>query len=715
MSLGRNDAAFARGLLLVPVTTTSDLVSLALREVDALRDELPSAIAHAIRLQASKPASERGSITLQYGTVEGAFPALAYANVLLDGQFTPVPITMLGSANTGDRVAVLFYPPSGALMIGTVTPAGSGGGGGPGTSTLDWFNVKAFGAVGDGFTNDSVAVQAAANACAVNGGILYFPTGTYLCQVAISSNTQVLGEGTGATILKLPNGAGGSTTTADSIDEEDTTALDLEDGTTQLQLEGGAASGSPSGPPVTAEDGVNEIQLENGLDLQLEASGAASVTGTAVIQSAGFATLTGTNGTGGISEFSIRDLSVDGNKAANGSGTGIQIYGYDFRIDGVRVRNCATDGIYAEWSSATAGVDSMEANLIDVKTHDCGGNGIRWLGPHDSMWVDCISFQNGAAGFSIESNGNALIANACHSWGNSQTIAWNILSQVLAMACTAEGASQVQVLIDTNDAQWVGGQIYAAGGGPTGIQLGVLGHGAVVSCSIYTEILNCTSGAVNFVNDGGNNRFDLLCFQTSGNAIAGSRNAGTHFRCTMSGGGTGTQFLVASGGMNIAGGVSVGGGLSVTTGDVVIPNANSYQFVGGEALYRDSAAVLRTNQELIVGNLDSLAAIDVSTGDLKLHGTGASLQIYTGANGKFGTATLVAGSAQIFTSGVTAISKVFATVTTPGGTLGFLSNSNPGGTERSAGNWFFVVSLTAAGVINTLDTSTFNWWLIEPL
>ena len=38
-------------------------------------------------------------------------------------------------------------------------------------------NVKAFGAKGDGTTNDTVAVQAAINA----SSIVYFPPGTYLC------------------------------------------------------------------------------------------------------------------------------------------------------------------------------------------------------------------------------------------------------------------------------------------------------------------------------------------------------------------------------------------------------------------------------------------------------------------------------------------------------------------------------------------------------
>ncbi len=53
------------------------------------------------------------------------------------------------------------------------------GGGGSG---LGWFNVTAYGAVGDGTTDDTAAIQAAIDAAAAanNGGVVYFPAGTYI-------------------------------------------------------------------------------------------------------------------------------------------------------------------------------------------------------------------------------------------------------------------------------------------------------------------------------------------------------------------------------------------------------------------------------------------------------------------------------------------------------------------------------------------------------
>jgi hypothetical protein len=46
-------------------------------------------------------------------------------------------------------------------------------------------NVKAFGATGDGVTDDSAAIQAAADAIPDTGGVLYFPEGTYAIETGI--------------------------------------------------------------------------------------------------------------------------------------------------------------------------------------------------------------------------------------------------------------------------------------------------------------------------------------------------------------------------------------------------------------------------------------------------------------------------------------------------------------------------------------------------
>lgn len=66
------------------------------------------------------------------------------------------------------------------------------------------FNVKDYGARGDGTTNDTTALTNAANAA--GGGVLYFPKGTYLCDgLTLQANTTVMGEGLGS-VLKSRTG-----------------------------------------------------------------------------------------------------------------------------------------------------------------------------------------------------------------------------------------------------------------------------------------------------------------------------------------------------------------------------------------------------------------------------------------------------------------------------------------------------------------------------
>lgn len=73
-------------------------------------------------------------------------------------------------------------------------------------------NVSAYGAVGDGVTDDTAAIQAAIDAANVAGGTVYLPNGTYIVSdsaaplagcVEVKSNTRLVGESRGGVIIKL--------------------------------------------------------------------------------------------------------------------------------------------------------------------------------------------------------------------------------------------------------------------------------------------------------------------------------------------------------------------------------------------------------------------------------------------------------------------------------------------------------------------------------
>ena len=87
---------------------------------------------------------------------------------------------------------------------------------------------------------------------------------------------------------------------------------------------------------------------------------------------------------------------------------------------------------------------------------------------------------------------------------------------------------------------------------------------------------------------------------------------------------------------------------------------------------------------------------------------GAKIVITTGSNASAGQATLTAGTVTVNTTAVTANSKVFFSLVTPGGTIGVLQRGT-----IVAGTSFVVNSRDTTGAVQTLDTSTFDWWLIN--
>src|SRR3954469_18390373 len=66
------------------------------------------------------------------------------------------------------------------------------------------FNVRKFGAKGDGMAKDTIAIQSAIDAAGREGGCVYFPPGRYLCgTVRLRSHVTIQIEN-GATLVAAP-------------------------------------------------------------------------------------------------------------------------------------------------------------------------------------------------------------------------------------------------------------------------------------------------------------------------------------------------------------------------------------------------------------------------------------------------------------------------------------------------------------------------------
>ena len=88
--------------------------------------------------------------------------------------------------------------------------------------------------------------------------------------------------------------------------------------------------------------------------------------------------------------------------------------------------------------------------------------------------------------------------------------------------CTGEGAEQAQIVLLGNDSQVVGGKFFASrvGNQTTGIQIGSQIRGpAPAATFVYTKVINCELGSLDFKNDNGIGRYLLSVWQPRGKAV----------------------------------------------------------------------------------------------------------------------------------------------------------------------------------------------------
>ncbi len=103
------------------------------------------------------------------------------------------------NTTTADLVT---YTPAGNSAVDTTVQ----------TKLRESVSVKDFGAVGDGSTNDTAAIQAAINSVSTNGGQVHFPSGTYNCSTLVitggANNILIAGSGKGNTSINFTGSSG---------------------------------------------------------------------------------------------------------------------------------------------------------------------------------------------------------------------------------------------------------------------------------------------------------------------------------------------------------------------------------------------------------------------------------------------------------------------------------------------------------------------------
>jgi Pectate lyase superfamily protein len=363
-------------------------------------------------------------------------------------------------------------------------------------------NVKDWGAIGDGINDDTIPITNAINYVnGLGGGSVRFPAGTYITSTQLLySKIHLIGAGIEATTIKLK-----SATNADL-------------------LQGSA----------------------NGYGATMVNVGASN----------------GTGSTGGVYNWSVQDMTLDGNKAGQSSGTSycMRFYGFGYIIHNIRIKNGRSGGVLSDWNGGgTAGADSMESQWTNVKIHDCGSIGLDFGGPHDSQFSNVLIFNSGSTNFHIGPNATAILMSNCH--GFSPGLGVSACSFLIEGGygqysnCVSEGSDTVNTVILAGDIEWIGSHIFGIvgnaalqqGGLQLGQQAGLTPFAGSVNQAAGVTTAWITSGclvdgnfnmnnnfAINFANET-NNVIRATCYNTSGVVITGTPNIQTSYEIYMNG------------------------------------------------------------------------------------------------------------------------------------------------------------------------------------
>jgi hypothetical protein len=284
------------------------------------------------------------------------------APVPLPGNATPTPIT----PSSGDRGSSTEYAranhrhpydPSVAGMATTGQLAAEAAQRANSDASLDAakadrarlpINVKDYGAVGDGVTDDTAAIQSAIDAAyAAGGGVVFIPNGVYRAAgLRLKSYVEIEGEGYGTTI-KLPNAANTNIFVKDS-DETHKWFLRY------LTLNGNKANN-------TAGSGIYLFQGNTvPIGGDSEDNGRIFHVNCEQFAESGL-TISGLGGFDGVDYWNIRSLIVSACRFRSNSVAGINaLYLTDSKLDRIECSGNLVNGIHLEYGS--------NIQMVSIKT-----------------------------------------------------------------------------------------------------------------------------------------------------------------------------------------------------------------------------------------------------------------------------------------------------------------------------------------------------------
>lgn len=318
------------------------------------------------------------------------------------------------------------------------------------------------------------------------------------------------------------------------------------------------------------------------------------------------------------------------------------------------------------WTTATNG--TQEAGY-SIMLGDAGGALV------DKFKFDAVS--SGSGVFTIGSASALTISNSALTPSTPFTIS---TSSTLSISSSSSNSGALQITYSGTSS--TGFRLYLGDNSAT--SQSSINIGAAVS---HAQ----TSGTKNYIN------YDTGFSPTSGTAV--------HNQFSFTG-----TFNQTGGANGIIRGINFAHTMTAVADYRAIEIADNLANTKG--IYQTGA--LTTNNfvgKTAFGSTTAPADAVTVTGNLNLLVSGNKLKIATGSNASIGTSTLVAGTVTVSTTAVATGSHIVVCYDTPGGTLA--SGLSAPVASIVNGTSFVINSLTTAGVVNTLDTSSVRWWIVN--
>ncbi len=362
----------------------------------------------------------------------------------------------------------------------------------------------------------------------------------------------------------------------------------------------------------------------------LQAKAGSNIT---VMEGLNYQSLVGTDsGSSGISNFSVSDLTIDGNSANNTApgakaGLGLAFVGRQFLIDHVTIQNTYRTGLWTEYASgASFGVSPYDGHVRSITINGTGEHG--WYNLVSDLHFSDVDLRttslnanNSFCGLYLAPGKGSVRGNNLNIWSTGVSAAalpkyalcnyadgTTINGVHLEMGYTANlfdsgnnvnmfglnsynlGASATKNVVWDGGAGFLNGQIYPGASGGTNFAAIQLGDSAGVSSAVNQNSFDIHAyqtqlGLVDWTYSGGNNRVTAQHNLAAGAAMQISTpKTGDVFNAQASGPGGDTRF----GGAGVSA-IAQGQGATATAQNAVAIGTNASASSGCEAIGPNNA------------------------------------------------------------------------------------------------------------------------------